>query len=129
MSMHLAIARTMLREQFQRTLPIVIFCLGFSTVLGLLEYLILAWEGRLSTADGSVEFVVMAVGLGIIALLYCHSDERDLKMTMPAYLLRWPVRTIELVGWRMSYGVVCVGVIGHRELGRALPVLRRGSGG
>ena len=110
--MHLAIARTMLREQFQRTLPIVIFCLGFSTVLCLLEYLILAWEGRLSTADGSVESLVMAVGLGIIALLYCHSDERDLKMTMPAYLLRLPVRTIELVGWRMSYGVVCVGVIG-----------------
>ena len=40
--MNLAIARAMLREQFHRTLPIVIFCLGFSTVLCLLQYIILA---------------------------------------------------------------------------------------
>ena len=66
----------------------------------------------MSTADGSVEMVVMAHGLCIIALLYCHSDERDLKMNMPAFLLRLPVRTIDLVVWRMSYGLLCVGVIG-----------------
>ena len=110
--MNLAIARAMLREQFQRTLPIVIFCLGFGTLLALLQYVILAWEGRVSTADGSLEMVIVTHGFGILALLYCHSDERDLKMTMPTYLLRLPVRTIDLVVWRMSYGLLCVGVIG-----------------
>ena len=110
--MNLAIARAMLREQFQRTLPIVIFCLGFGTLLALLQYVILAWEGRVSTADGSLEMVIVTHDFGILALLYCHSNERDLKMTMPTYLLRLPVRTIDLVVWRMSYGLLCVGVIG-----------------
>ena len=110
--MNLAIAQAMLREQFQRTLPIVIFCLGLSALLGLLQYVILAWEGRVSTADGSPEMVIVTHGFAILALLYCHSDERDLKMTMPTYLLRLPVRTIDLVVWRMSYGLLCVGVIG-----------------
>ena len=109
--MSLSIATAMLREQFQRTLPIVLVGLVVSTVLCLLQYVTLAWEGRVSVADGSPEMVIIPIGLVVIALLYCHSDERDLKMTMPAFLLRLPVRTIDLVVFRMSYGLLCVGVI------------------
>ena len=109
--MSLSIATAMLREQFQRTLPIVLVGVVVSTVLCLLQYVTLAWEGRVSVADGSPEMVIIPIGLVVIALLYCHSDERDLKMTMPAFLLRLPVRTIDLVAWRMSYGLLCVGVI------------------
>lgn len=109
--MSLSIATAMLREQFQRTLSIVLVGLVISTVLCLLQYVSLAWEGRVSVADGSPEMVIIPIGLVVIALLYCHSDERDLKMTMPAFLLRLPVRTIDLVAWRMSYGLLCVGVI------------------
>ncbi len=91
--MSLSIATAMLREQFQRTLPIVLVGLVVSTALCLLQYMVAVWEGRVSDADGSPEMVIMPIGLVIIALLYCHSDERDLKMTMPTFLLRLPVRT------------------------------------
>ena len=109
--MSLSIATAMLREQFQRTLPIVLVGLVVSTVLCLLQYMVAAWEDRVSDADGSPEMVIMPIGLVIIALLYCHSDERDLKMTMPTFLLRLPVRTVDLVVWRISWGLLCVGVI------------------
>lgn len=116
--MNFAIAKTMIREQFQRTLPILVLCLGLSTVLCLLQYTGLWWESLGSGADVSpdLEFtgftIFLVHAIGIMALLYCHSDERDMKVTMPAYLLRLPVRTIDLVIWRMGYGLFCVAVIG-----------------
>ena len=67
--MSLSIATAMLREQFQRTLPIVLVGLVVSTVLCLLQYMVAAWEDRVSDADGSPEMVIMPIGLVIIALL------------------------------------------------------------
>lgn len=116
--MNFAIAKTMLLEQFQRTLPILVLCLGISTVLCLLHYTGLWLERRVTGAHVSPDLeligftVFLAHAIGFLALLYCHCDERDMKVTMPTYLLRLPVRTIDLVIWRMGYGLFCVAVIG-----------------
>ena len=112
--MNVAIAKAMLREQFLRTWPIVVFCLGLCALLFLIQYADNVYNGS-AAAPVDLEFqrltIVLVHAIGIIALLYCHSDERNLTMTMPSYLLRLPVRTSELVIYRMSYNLFCVAVV------------------
>lgn len=116
--MNTAIAKAMFREQFQRTLPILILSLGISTVPCIILYTVRRAIEHISriavTADEelAVSAIFLAHAVGIIGLLYCHSDERDIKLNMPNYLLRLPIRTFDLNVYRMGYGLLFVGAIG-----------------
>ena len=118
MSMNITIARAMFREQFQRTAPILVLCLGISTVFPIVQYLFARGEvtqpgaSVVPNAESSVLTVSISLILGVLALLYCHSDERDIKLNIPHYLLLLPLRTLDLVLFRMGYTLLCVALIG-----------------
>ena len=118
--MNAAIPKAMFREQFKRTLPILVLCLGIVSVANLLLFLVQGIDervtgGSVSPDEGSaVAIAVLAwvYVLGILMLLYRDGDASDVKLDMPAYLLRLPIRTFDLILWRMGYGLLFVAAIG-----------------
>lgn len=116
--MSASIARAMLREQFQRTLPLLVLCLGITSVSCLTLYFAIWREAQASRSvdvSSDAGFAVGTIGgslmLCIVTLLFCHSDDRDLTLNMPGYLFRLPVRTFDLVFWRMGYGLLFVSTV------------------
>lgn len=118
MSMNIAIGKAMLREQFQRTQLILILSLGIGAVPCLILYVVRRFEAAVSggavmpDTELAVFSIFWAYLVGILGLLYCHSDARDIELNIPSYLLRLPVRTFDLVLFRMGYGLLCVALIG-----------------
>ncbi len=116
--MNPTIVKALLSEQFKRTFPILVLSAGISVVSSLIAYLDYRrienpiHSDLVSASEIALGGIVLAHFCAIVAFLYCYSDDRDLRLTMPAHLLRLPVRTGELVFWRMGYSVVCMAMLG-----------------
>lgn len=55
--------------------------------------------------------ITIALSIYVLGLLFAFGDERDLRLEMPRYLLRLPVKTVTLVFWRLSYDVVSMAAL------------------
>ena len=105
--MNVAIANAMLREQIQRSRPFLILSLVICVLFVLIQ--------RTTEFADEVGFQRLGIffvhAVGFVSMLYCHSDDRNVSVLMPGYLLQLPVRTIDLVFCRFGYGLFCAAII------------------
>ena len=112
--MNLTIARALISAQFRRTLPILVCSMGIIGVFCAWAYILLQLRPNANAGDAAgvtMAGIVLAYILGVFMLLYCQSDASDLRLNMPAYLLRLPVRTTGLVALHMGYNLLFIAVL------------------